>query len=70
VVVEAATRESLAQAISLRLREGQDIFVIGVGGLLDHPEWFREAEGRGCRILLLSGPLRGWMGFGGGGRPS
>jgi aspartate dehydrogenase len=40
LVVEAATRESLTRIVPACLREGKDVFVISVGGLLDHPEWF------------------------------
>ena len=59
LVVEAATRESLAEIVPMCLREGKDVFVISVGGLLDHPEWFCEAEDRGCTILLPSGAIAG-----------
>jgi aspartate dehydrogenase len=41
------------------LREGRDVFVISVGGLLDHQEWFLQAETRGCRILVASGAITG-----------
>jgi aspartate dehydrogenase len=30
-----------------------------VGGLLGHEEWFREAETRGCNILITSGAIAG-----------
>jgi aspartate dehydrogenase len=59
LVAEAATPESLEQIVPACLQERKDIFVISVGGLLDHPEWFREAEIRGCTILLPSGAIAG-----------
>jgi len=59
LVAEAATPESLAQIVPACLQERKDIFVISVGGLLDHPEWFQEAEIRGCTILLPSGAIAG-----------
>jgi aspartate dehydrogenase len=63
LVVEAATRESLTRIVPACLRERKDVFVISVGGLLDHPEWFREAEERGCSILLPSGAIAGLDGI-------
>jgi len=63
LVVEAATRESLTRIVPACLREGKDVFVISVGGLLDHPEWFQEAEERGCSILLPSGAIAGLDGI-------
>jgi aspartate dehydrogenase len=59
LVVEAAARESLEQIVPACLREGRDVFVISVGGLLDHQEWFLQAETRGCRILVASGAITG-----------
>ncbi|HSC71886.1 MAG TPA: aspartate dehydrogenase [Candidatus Methylomirabilis sp.] len=58
-VVEAATGNALAEIVPACLREGRDVFVISVGGLLGHEEWFREAEARGCRILYPSGAIAG-----------
>ena len=37
----------------------KDIFVISVGGLLGREEWFREAEARGCHLLVASGAIAG-----------
>ena len=59
LVVEAATGQSLEQIVPACLREGKDVFVISVGGLLGHEEWFQEAEARGCRILFPSGAIAG-----------
>jgi aspartate dehydrogenase len=59
LTVEAATGASLEQIVPLCLQEGRDVFVISIGGLLNHPEWFQEAQDRGCRILLPSGAIAG-----------
>jgi aspartate dehydrogenase len=59
LVVEAATRESLEGIVPACVREGKDVFVISIGGLLDHPEWFRESERQGCTILMPSGAIAG-----------
>jgi aspartate dehydrogenase len=58
-VVEAATGDALQEIVPACLREGRDVIVISVGGLLGHGEWFREAEARGCRILYPSGAIAG-----------
>jgi aspartate dehydrogenase len=59
LVVEAATGSSLGEIIPACLHERKDVFVISVGGLLGHEEWFREAEARGCNILITSGAIAG-----------
>lgn len=59
LVVEAATGESLQAIIPACLREGKDVFVISVGGLLGREAWFDEAAGRGCRIVIASGAIAG-----------
>jgi len=59
LTIEAATGASLEQIVPLCLREGRDVFVISIGGLLNHPEWFQEARERGCTILLPSGAIAG-----------
>ncbi len=59
LVVEAATGSALEEIVPPCLREGKDVFVISVGGLLGHEEWFREAEAGGCRILIASGAIAG-----------
>jgi len=59
LVVEAATGSALEEIVPACLREGKDVFVISVGGLLGHEEWSREAEARGCRILIASGAIAG-----------
>ena len=59
LVVEAATGAALEEIVPACLREGRDVFVISVGGLLGREEWFREAESRGCRVLIASGAIAG-----------
>ncbi|MBI4537719.1 MAG: DUF108 domain-containing protein [candidate division NC10 bacterium] len=59
LVAEAATGESLQAIVPACLREGKDVFVISVGGLLDHEAWLQEADRRGCRILIASGAIAG-----------
>jgi len=63
LVVEAATGSSLEQIVPACLQERKDVFVISVGGLLDHAEWFREAKARGCNILITSGAMAGLDGI-------
>ena len=59
LVAEAATGESLQAIVPACLRERRDVFVLSVGGLLDHEAWFEEAERLGCRILIASGAIAG-----------
>lgn len=59
LVVEAATGKALEEIVPACLQERRDVFVISVGGLLGHEEWFREAEARTCRILFPSGAIAG-----------
>ncbi len=63
LVVEAATGKALEEIVPACLRERKDVFVISVGGLLGHEEWFREAEAQGCRILIASGAIAGLDGL-------
>ena len=59
LVVEAATGGSLEEIVPLCLRVRKDVCVLSVGGLLGHEVWFREAEARGCHILIPSGAIAG-----------
>jgi aspartate dehydrogenase len=59
LVVEAATGKALEEIVPACLRHGKDVFVLSAGGLLEHDEWFREAEARGCRILIATGAIAG-----------
>ena len=65
LVVEAATGKVLEEIVPACLQHGRDVYVLSVGGLLDHGEWFREAEARGCRILIATGAIAGLDGSGG-----
>jgi aspartate dehydrogenase len=59
LVVEAATGRALEEIVPACLQLGKDLFVLSIGGLLDHDEWFREAEAQGCRILIAAGAIAG-----------
>jgi aspartate dehydrogenase len=59
LVVEAATPAALESIVPACLAEGRDLYVLSVGGLLDHEEWFRQAEARGCRLVVASGAIAG-----------
>lgn len=59
LVVEAATGKALEEIVPACLRQGKDVFVLSVGGLLDHEEWHRQAEARGCRLLIATGAIAG-----------
>jgi aspartate dehydrogenase len=59
LVVEAATGKALEAIVPACLHHGKDVFVLSAGGLLDHEEWFRQAEARGCRILVATGAIAG-----------
>jgi aspartate dehydrogenase len=59
LVVEAAAGSALELIVPLCLRQRRDVFVISVGGLLSHEDWFREAEAQGCHILFPSGAIAG-----------
>jgi aspartate dehydrogenase len=59
LVVEAATPAALEAIVPACLAGGRDVYVISVGGLLDHGAWFRQAEARGCRICIASGAIAG-----------
>lgn len=59
IVVEASTRAHLETLAPPVLAAGRDLVVLSGGTLLDHPEWIREAEARGCRIYVPSGAIAG-----------
>jgi aspartate dehydrogenase len=59
LVAEAATGDSLQDIVPACLEAGKDVFVISIGGVLGHEDWFREAEARGCRILMPAGAIAG-----------
>ncbi len=59
LVVEAATGRALEAIVPACLAARKDVFVISVGGLLGREDWFREAEARGCHLLVASGAIAG-----------
>jgi aspartate dehydrogenase len=59
LVAEAATGPALSAIIPACLRARTDVFVLSVGGLLGHEEWFGEAARCGVRILIASGAIAG-----------
>jgi len=63
LVVEAATGAALADIVPACLAERVDVYVLSVGGLLDHEDWFEEASRRGARIIIASGAIAGLDGI-------
>jgi aspartate dehydrogenase len=59
LVVEAATIAAVAEIVPACLAEKRDVFVISVGGLVDRPEWFRQAAAQKTSILVPSGAIAG-----------
>jgi len=58
-IVEAASQAALPEIVPRALRAQKDVMVMSVGGLLEHQEWFAEAERQGCRIYVPSGAIAG-----------
>jgi len=63
LVAEAATGTALAEIVPPCLTQGVDVYVLSVGGLIGHEEWFRDAASRGVRILIASGAIAGLDGI-------
>ena len=63
LVIEAATREALEAIAPCTLRQGKDLMVLSVGGLLDHDDWTALARQMGSRILVPSGAIVGLDGI-------
>ncbi len=63
LVVEAATGAALADLVPACLAARADVYVLSIGGLLDHEEWFEEASRRGTRIIIASGAIAGLDGI-------
>jgi aspartate dehydrogenase len=59
LVIEAATQEALAAIAPCTLRQGKDLLVLSVGGILDHEEWVELAQRTGSRIYVPSGAIVG-----------
>lgn len=63
LVVEAASREALKEFVPKALAASRDVLIMSVGGLLEHEDWFRQAEQKHCRIYISSGALAGLDGI-------
>jgi aspartate dehydrogenase len=59
LVAEAASGAAVAEIVPACLQARKDVFVISVGGLLGHEDWYRQAEVQGTRILFPSGAIAG-----------
>jgi aspartate dehydrogenase len=59
LVIEAATQEALETIAPCTLRQGKDLMVLSVGGLLDHDDWVALARHTGSRIYVPSGAIVG-----------
>jgi aspartate dehydrogenase len=59
LVVETATQEALEAIAPPTLRQGKDLMVLSVGGLLDHDDWVELAQQTGSRIYVPSGAIVG-----------
>jgi aspartate dehydrogenase len=63
IVVEAATQEALETIALCTLRQGKDLMVLSVGGLLEHDDWVELARQTGSRIYVPSGAIVGLDGL-------
>ena len=63
LIIEAAGQAALPEIVPRALRAQKDLMVMSVGGLLEHEEWFAEAERQGCRIHVPSGAIAGLDGL-------
>ena len=63
LIIEAASQGALPEIVPQALRAQKDLMVMSVGGLLEHDEWFAEAEKQGCRIHVPSGAIAGLDGL-------
>jgi aspartate dehydrogenase len=59
LVIEAATQEALDTIAPCALRQGKDLLVLSVGGLLEHPDWVDLARQTGSHIYVPSGAIVG-----------
>jgi aspartate dehydrogenase len=59
LVAEAASGTAVAEIVPACLLARKDVFVISVGGLLGHEDWYQQAEAQGTRILVPSGAIAG-----------
>jgi aspartate dehydrogenase len=63
LIIEAASQAALPEIVPRALRAQKDLMIMSVGGLLEHEEWFEEAERQGCRIHVPSGAIAGLDGL-------
>jgi aspartate dehydrogenase len=63
LVIEAATQEALGTIAPCTLRQGKDLLVLSVGGLLDRHDWVELAHQTGSRIYVPSGAIVGLDGL-------
>ena len=63
LIIEAASQAALPDIVPRALRAQKDLMIMSVGGLLEHEEWFAEAERQGCRIHVPSGAIAGLDGL-------
>lgn len=63
LIIEAASQAALLEIVPRALRAHKDLLVMSVGGLLEHEDWFEEAERQGCRIHVPSGAIAGLDGL-------
>jgi aspartate dehydrogenase len=63
LVIEAATQQALDIIAPCTLRQGKDLLVLSVGGLLDHQDWVELARQTGSRIYVPSGAIVGLDGL-------
>ena len=59
LVIEAASASNSFEIAKQALLAKRDIFIMSVGGLLDHPEIFSKALENNCRIFIPSGAVCG-----------
>lgn len=59
VVLEAASADAAAEAVTLALRAKRSVFIMSVGGLLRDLSWRRLAGASGARVYIPSGALAG-----------
>ncbi len=59
LVVEVASNDAVVPLVPLALNAGRDVLITSVGGLLDHPEVFEQAETSYGRLLIPSGTVAG-----------
>ena len=59
LVIEAASAEISAEVMEKAIKNGKDIMVMSVGGLLGHEKLLDEAKERGIKVYIPSGAICG-----------